>query len=375
MHTVLSLVRRRGQFDLAYLDLAKAFDMVHHILLVLKLKHYGMCESFTSWFASYLEDRVCSVRVSGVIGESRYVVRRGVPQGSVLGPLLFKIYLNDLAYCLIDVLQKYFADDSKIGHSICSVGDCETLQVALYNVDKWVRVNGMRINAEMSVVMSFSRKTNVVVFPYKIGGVRVPREEIQRDLGVVFDVGLRFPDHVCRLVGECNRYLGILFRLTFVFKSWIPLRSLYIALVRSRLQYGSLVWSGCSEYLLEKLEGIQRRFVYSLHQRFFRRLKYDYYEMLRRLDLMPVRFLLIYRDVAFLHSLIHGHVESLLLLRELQFRVPAATRQKSVFYVPTDFGATLRMCEQCNSLPADIDIFAMVSSGAFKRQLRHYLCN
>ncbi len=368
LDSVAPEVASRGQFDVAYLDLAKAFDMIDHRLQVLKLRNYGMCGQLPDWFASYLSDRQCRVKCNGVVGGPMFVAKRGVPQGSVLGPLLFKIFLNDLVNRLVEVLKKFFADDSKLGKTITRLSDCETLQVALDIVDGWVKDNLMSVNADKSAIISFSRKTDQIIFPYKIGGKLIPRHDCQRDLGVQFDRKLTFRGHIDSMVSECNRYLGVLYRLSFVFKSWVPLRVLYVALIRSRLTYCSVVWAGTADYVIAKLEGVQRRFAWFIHQRYFQGQMYTYAEALRRMDLLSVKDTLAVRDLQFLRSLVHGELSSKTLLGNVRFRLPGVTRNRETFAPRDNIGTLSRVCRLYDRVGSDIDIFA-VSARKFKAQL------
>ncbi len=134
----VSEVYQRGQFDVIYLDLCKAFDMVDHELLD-KLRHYGMSCEFLKWMRSYLSGRRCVVRCNGVVGSSMFKAIRGFPQGSVLGTLLFKIFVNDFVIVLADVVRILFADDTKLGRSIRSVDDCLRLQAVLDLANEWVK--------------------------------------------------------------------------------------------------------------------------------------------------------------------------------------------------------------------------------------------
>ncbi len=176
----------RGQFDMIYLDFGKAFDMVNHDLLLLKLRMYGMPDSFVKWFRAYLKGRQFYVRCNDFSGEGRYDVLSGVPQGSVLGPLLFIIFVNDILRCTNSAMKWLFADDTKTGSSIDSLEDCNLLQSTLNEIADWAHINGMKLNALKSSVLSYTRKATWLYVSYILESENIPRNESQRDLGVIF---------------------------------------------------------------------------------------------------------------------------------------------------------------------------------------------
>ena len=133
--------------DILYLDFAKAFDSVDHAILLEKLKRYGIAGQLHNWFKNYLQDRQQRVFVDGCTSNWAPVTS-GVPQGSLLGPLLFIIFINDLPSALPDgSLTFLYADDTKLFSSILSYLDAVNLQQALTNLDSWSLHNNINFNA------------------------------------------------------------------------------------------------------------------------------------------------------------------------------------------------------------------------------------
>ncbi len=283
------------------------------------------------------------VHCNGIVGSSKFVALRGVPQGSVLGPVLFKILVNVLAGVLADVVRMIFPDDTKLGRSIRAVQDCLRLQDLLDIASDWVSRNGVTIYTKKSALMLFSRQTDNVTFRYSIRVVEIPRCENQRDLGVIFDCGLSFRSHVCRIVCDCSRYLGVIFSLSEVFGHWEPLRLLFIMLVRSRLLYASVTWASCAEYLFNKLNGVQRRFVFFIYACYFYGEVYSYESLLRRLRLVTVKDSLYFCDIMFLRFVVRGETSMPGLVSSWNFRVPRSSCRAELFYDAQTFGVPFRL--------------------------------
>ncbi len=123
---------------------------------------------------------------------------------------------------------------------------------------------------------------------------------------------------------------------------------------------------------MEKLEGVQRRFVFTIHGRFFRHVLYDYHALLRVLDMLTIHNQLMYRNVLFLHSVVRGDVYAPHLLSEINFRVPTKTRSSDTFIVKNSFSVMSRLCREFNVLNCKLDLFGM-SKATFKKELRKLL--
>jgi hypothetical protein len=199
---ITPLVSSQGQANAIYFDLSSTFDLVIHTLLLQKLSAFGLSGGYVNWFCSYLTNRQSQFRVSGILS-SPFIVLSGVPQGSVLGPLLFNLFMNDL--CDIINYSRYllFADDIKIFRVIKSPNDCNRLQSDIDSVQGWCTANFMELNISKTRVISFSRKTNPLICDYKLRQSSKTRTDSIKDLGAFIDSKLRFHNHVDYTFSQC----------------------------------------------------------------------------------------------------------------------------------------------------------------------------
>ena len=165
--------------DVIYLDFSKAFDSVHHELLLRKLYYYGIRDPLLAWLRSYLSDRKLIVRVNGHLS-SPLAVNCGVPQGSVLGPRLFLVFINDLQRHITSNMLM-FADDVKLWSTVRSQNDCFSLQSDLDCLYAWSLQNYLPFNIEKCNVLSLRHDLE---FPYRLGQTPLRRVQQERDLGI-----------------------------------------------------------------------------------------------------------------------------------------------------------------------------------------------
>jgi hypothetical protein len=248
-----------SQVDVVYTDLSKAFDRIDHGLLLIKLESFGFSDSLVELIRSYLSDRFMYVGVNGYASKS-FKQESGVPQGSVLGPLFFNIFINDLVDDL-DVPHLLFADDMKIYLTVDSIDDALRLQGWIEEISRRCKLNNLVLNHLKCSIVSFTRKTKPLLFDYKINGSILTRRESIRDLGVIFDSKLSFGEHIRTIAGTAFRALGFVLRAGREFSDVATLKLLYITYVRSRLEYASLVWSPIYDVHSSLLERVQRRFL------------------------------------------------------------------------------------------------------------------
>lgn len=237
-----------------FCDLTKAFDCVNHRVLLRKLEMYGFRGTSLDWMSSYLFDRRQCVRFNGQESEFR-AITSGVPQGSVLGPLLFLLYINDLS--TIDISGKFtmFADDTTI---LWHDRDVERLEdrvnVDILTIKEWFNANFLTLNIS---------KTNIVSFKCQIGNVSLDTETLQRlqvskFLGLHIDERLKFEYHVSQL---CRKLSRGCFALRMVSREldMSMARNVYFALIDSHLRYGVCFWGSCSDQLFNSVFVLQKR--------------------------------------------------------------------------------------------------------------------
>ena len=214
-------------FDVIFLDFARAFDTVPYKRLLLKLTAYGISGLTIQWIEAFLKERKQRV----VIGEnvsSWAEITSGVPQGSVIGPLLFVLFTNNLPETLKN-LTKLYADDTKILNEMLSSASTLSLQSDLDLAFKWTQDWLVKFNISKCMVMHFGR--NNKKSPLYINEKKLNITESESDLGVIFSSNLKWKNHVIKCVGKANQMLGQI-RKCFICLDIRLLRILYVSFVR-----------------------------------------------------------------------------------------------------------------------------------------------
>ena len=242
--------------DIIYMDFRKAFDVVPHRRLVGKLKSYAISSEITNWVVSFLSDRYQTVTVNGAESSERSVLS-GIPQGSVLGPMLFVIYINDLPECVLgDALSFLFADDTKLFNKIHCVDDCFKLLTEIDNLHEWSQVWLIGFNSDKCKHMHIGSRD--YVFTYDLNGAPLDYTEVEKDIGVHIDDKLSFDTHIAKKCKKANSMFALI-RRTFKFLNIDMFLPLYKAIVRSHLDSCSAVWSPYEVKHINAIERVQRR--------------------------------------------------------------------------------------------------------------------
>ena len=234
-------------------------------------------------------------------------VRSGVPQGSVLGPILFILYVNDLPVCLSSSRIAMFADDTKCFRPIRTCSDVGTLQKDLDALSAWALQNELSFQPAKCENLPVTRKRNSPPKANTLNGVTLKRGECARDLGVQVTRDISWNEHVRNIVSKAKKMLGFLRRHCSNSPPYEIQRTLYVSLVRSHLTYASQVWAPTllgSLNLMRTLEAVQRPATsYILHG-----LELDYKQRLLKLSLFPVLYFLEYLDLLLLFRCIKGEI-------------------------------------------------------------------
>ena len=244
------------------LDLRKAFDTVDHHVLLDKLKFYGINGVPLQWFRSYLQDRSQVVGVNGSLSDPLSVTT-GVPQGSILGPLLFILYMNDLPGCLTKCDSNMYADDTAFYTSAPSKETVmQRLQADLLLVDEWLRANKLSLHIGKTVCMlitSRQRRRHISSdLSLRINDTRIQQVESSPYLGVTLDQNLTFHFHIENTIKKASRSLGALKRASYL----IPQNTcitMYNALVLPHLDYCVTVWASVGDTQIQRIQKIQNR--------------------------------------------------------------------------------------------------------------------
>jgi len=283
--------------DVIFLDFAKAFDKVPHRRLVSKLKSHGIQGKILDWISEWLRGRVQRVCIRGV--KSSWIeVLSGVPQGSVLGPILFLIYINDLDFGIRNWILK-FADDTKIFSRINNSLDSERLQSDLLQLIRWSEEWQMLFNVNKCKVMHIGKQNQQRQYFMHDQCLEVVCQE--KDLGILISNDLKVSQQCQQAYNKASRILGLINR-TIEYKHTDILLRLYKSLVRPHLEYCIVSWS--PHYKKDKIliERIQKRFT-----RMILSIKEFPYELrLKKLGLWSLEDRRIRADLIEVFKIIHG---------------------------------------------------------------------
>ena len=270
--------------DSIYFDFAKAFDTVPHRRLLRKLDRYGIKGKVLQWIKGFLKNRRQLVKLNGVESIISSVVS-GIPQGSVLGPLLFVIYINDLPEEVVSDVY-LFADDTKILKQVNSRDDSLVLQKDIDNLERWSRDWLLKFHPDKCHVLTLGKFGNIKhAHLYVLGDEELEHVFTEKDLGVVIDSELTFAEHISEKVMKANRIAGLI-RRSFSYLSPRLFRQLFTTFVRPHLEYAQAVWSPKLRKHVNLIERVQRRATKFIDG--FKDLGYQ--ERLRRLHLPTLEY-------------------------------------------------------------------------------------
>ena len=243
-----------------FLDLSKAFDTVNKTILLSKLSHSGIRGTALQWFDSYLTGRMQSVKYNDVISTERSI-DIGVPQGSILGPLLFIIYINDLPNVVTKLKSIIFADDTTLFLSGSDVLQIESdLNSELKRLSKWLESNKLSINIKKTHYILFSLSKNIrnTSFNININESTIEKVQSTRFLGVYIDDKLSWSPHINHVCGKLRKSIGILKRVKQLLNEK-TLLTLYYTMLYPYLTYCHLIWGKASQSNLKRITILQKK--------------------------------------------------------------------------------------------------------------------
>ena len=364
------IIDNGGKIDNIYMDFSKAFDSVPHNRLLVKLQKYGFDMNSLNWFNSFLTDRKQRVCLSGE-KSSWKTVSSGVPQGSVLGPILFLLYINDLAEttkCFVQI----FADDTKLYSNVNRPDIAESLQSDINSTVDWSKTWQLPFNEKKCKVMHISKNIQPQTHDYYIQGeneyVKLESVDEERDLGVLFNKTLSFRSHINGALSKANQMLGIIKR-GFIYLDDTSLTSVYKSIVRSHIEYANVIWRPHLKEDIRKIEKIQRRFTKNISS--LSNLPYE--ERLRKLKLPSLEYRRSRADMIQTYKILHRIDDinpELIFQRDLSSRTRGHSLKLLKPHVKSNlrkYSFSVRIINDWNSLPNEVVMAESINS--FKNRL------
>ena len=266
-NSIASSLHVKTGVDAVYFDFAKAFDTISHDLILNKLKlQYGIDSSLLKLLVNYLHERKQRVVLDNIASKS-ITVLSSVPQGSILGPLLFVLLINDI-YVGIDKATSIclYADDNKIWRKINSENDCVQLQKDINTLHNWSIKNIMRFNAIKCKVLQIhnndllcTRELPLAKYFYNINNEIIDFTESEKDLGVWVNSKFNWDQHQQNILNKAHQILGITKRTCHFITDPNKRRSLYLSLVRSQFEHCSIIWRPVTETEISAFEKLQKK--------------------------------------------------------------------------------------------------------------------
>ena len=279
---ILQILESSKNVDIIYLDLSKAFDKVNHQILLNKLEQMKITGKVLNWITTFLTNRSQIVVVNGH-KSSPTKVASGVPQGTVLGPALFILYMNNVTEYIRDILIQLFADDSKITSAITNATDRNKLLAALQCLIEWTTHNSMKFNQDKFQLLQLGSDDSLKQ-PYQCNDINIEKSETVRDLGVLVSEDFSFKPHITEICNNTANFASWLLRTFWTRNKDVMLLFLKTYLI-PRLEYCSAAWNPHKIGEIEQLEAVQRSFTSKIENME----NLDYWQRLKSLNLFSLQ--------------------------------------------------------------------------------------
>jgi hypothetical protein len=241
-----------------FIDLKKAFDTINHSILLKKLERYGIRGIANDWIASYLVNRFQFTSIENIESEKQ-LITCGVPQGSVLGPSLFLLYVNDMPNASKVLKAILFADDTNLFYSGNNIKNmCDVVSKELMHLNQWFIVNKLSLNVSKTNFMIFSNRNVAGDYRIKIDGSNIERVFVTKFLGVHIDAKLSWKNHIDSIKTKISKNVSIMYRVKYLLDSK-ALYALYCSLILPYLNYCCEIWGNNFHTRLEPLIKLQKR--------------------------------------------------------------------------------------------------------------------
>ena len=361
-----------------FVDLAKAFDTVDHRILLQKLEHYGIRGVVLKWFNSYISNRKQCVLVNSTISKLSNI-KCGVPQGSILGPILFILYINDLTHVSHKLKNIMFADDTNLFLTGKSINEVENeMNSELAKVNIWFQANLLSLNVKKTSYMIFGNSKNKTANIY-IDNILLNRQYDTKFLGVILSANLKWNKHIDVVVSKASKNIGIIAKVRHLLPQKLT-RNLYFTLVHPYVNYCNLIWaSPVKSVQLERILKVQKKYCRLITFSNFVEHSRPLFVRLCILNVYEIHKLLL---LSHIYAITNGLTKN---EYSQQYYIVNSdihqynTRQKNNLHIPNCRTSTKQNTisfqgpKLWNSLP--MDVRSSPSIMIFKRKVRKYLLN
>jgi len=358
-----------------FLDFRKAFDCVDHEILLSKLRHYGVRGIAQDWFKSYLNNRKQFTAVNGSESSLKNITH-GVPQGSILGPLLFLLFINDLTHSSTYFKYILFADDSTLSTTFNETESniaVQTINSELKHVSKWLKVNKISINIDKTKYILFSYRKELKLPPIYIGNSQVIETSHTKFLGVHLDQHLTFKQHVNFIHSKASKSLGVLYKLKF----YLPhsaLKLLYQTMLHPYFAYGIEAWFATYSNVTDKLKVLQKKAIRVINNLPYNEHTSQYFKSNKILKLND---LYNYQILRFMFNITNNQIQNFSYINVRQQEVHNHnTRTRNQLVIPqfsqtkSQFALAYSGVKLWNALPQELKIQMSLSN--FSKKLKLY---
>lgn len=351
------------QVDAIYTDFSKAFDRVNHHKLLNKLDNIGFNYDLIKWFSSMLIGRTQRVKIGSFISDI-IEVKSGVPQGSHCAPLLFNLFINDIGHNFNHCKFLLFADDMKMYMPVNSYDDQLRFQEDIDTLLYWCNFNKLHLNIDKCYSISFFKMNKKHNSAYSIDNSRLKNVSSVKDLGVVIDENLTFVEHINYVTSKASRFLGYILRNCQSF-SIETVKTVYMSLVVSHLEYASIIWSPLYVIHQTLIERVQNRFLrfcaYKLNYN-VTELNHEYSGILNDLQMPTLKNRRTYLELCFIYKLLNNLIICPSLIELIKFHVPnRSLRNNYLFHIDhhsSNYGIHAPLVRTLSLLnDIDIDLF------------------
>ena len=293
-----------------FLDLSKAFDTVNHEILLYKLDHYGIRGPALKLLKNYLTNRKQFVKIGQNKSELR-LISCGVPQGSVLGPLLFILYINDLHKACSTGNTRIFADDTNIFFKCKDTNEITRIgSLLMMQLHQWFKSNKLTLNAEKSNFVVFrSKRKNLNDIPDQLQfeNQKISRNNSVKYLRVTLDEHLTWNEHILDLCNKLKRH----FKTFYCIRRYLnkkQVKSIYYALIYSHIKYGITVYGSANKNMIAKIQTLQNKLLKVLMGKNYR---YSTNSLHNELEILKVSDIAKTNTVTFIHNYFHDKLSKI----------------------------------------------------------------